>query len=145
MRHHRVLPSLAPAAFLCLSLSLAGCGEDEPAPQAQPSDETSSSQPSTRPSTTAKADKETGAILSMSVSGGEVSPMGKTIDLSAGDVLTIRITSDRPGELHVHSSPEQYVDFGAGETRRRISIDKPGQVDVEEHDSGALVARLLVK
>ena len=81
----------------------------------------------------------------MQVNGSEVTPSGKAITMSVGDVLTIQVTSDRAGELHVHSSPEQYVAFKAGETRRDLAIDKPGQVDIEEHDTGALVARLLVR
>lgn len=137
----------APALVLCLAL--VGCGEGEPAaaPAAEPTPQVPTSQP------TAKAEKQkpteeqapAGATLAVQVSGGEVSPSGKTIAMSVGDVLTVQVTSDRAGELHVHSSPEQLVEFTAGETRRDIAIDKPGRVDIEEHDTGALVARLLVR
>jgi hypothetical protein len=148
MRQHHALRALAGATVLCVSLSLAGCGDDEAAPAAEPSQATSSSQPGKRPSTTPKKEqepeKETGPTLTMTVSGDAVSPMGKTIKLAAGDPLTIKITSDRPGELHVHTSPEQYVEFGAGRTTHEVTVPQPGQVDVEEHESGALVARLLV-
>ncbi len=148
MQQHPALRALATATVLCVSLSLAGCGEDEVAPAAEPTDATSSSQPSKRPSSAPKKEqepeKEAGPTLAMTVSGGDVSPMGRTIELAAGDPLTIRITSDRPGELHVHSSPEQYVEFGAGRTTHKLTVPQPGQVDVEEHESGALVARLLV-
>lgn len=136
----------APALVLCLAL--VGCGEDEPAePATEPTPEVPTSQ------STGKAEKEkptkqqapAGATLAVQVSGSQVSPSGRAISMSVGDVLTVQVTSDRAGELHVHSSPEQYVDFKAGETRRDIAVDKPGQVDIEEHETGALVARLLVR
>ena len=148
MRQHPALRALTASAALCLSLTLAACGEDEASSSAEPTDATSSSQPTKRSSAPKKEQEpqqETGPTLEMTVSGDEVSPMGRTVELAAGDPLTIRITSDRPGELHVHSSPEQYVEFGAGTTTRKLTVPQPGQVDVEEHESGALVARLLVR
>ena len=145
---HRRRSLAVPALALSLALTLAGCGEDEPAePAAEPTPEVPTSQ------TTGKAKEKkptqqeapAGATLAVQVNGSDVSPSGKAITMSVGDVLTIEVTSDRAGELHVHSSPEQYVAFQAGETRRDLAIDKPGQVDIEEHDTGALVARLLVR
>ena len=145
MRPHRASRVLAPAA-LCLALPLTGCGDDGPTPQAEPSTPTSSSRPSKQgPAASPRPEKPAGSTLSITVTGDDVSPMGRTISLSAGETVTVRITSDRPGELHVHTSPEQYVEFGAGKTRQEVRLDKPGQVDVEEHDTGALVARLLVQ
>jgi glucose/arabinose dehydrogenase len=131
-------------AALVLTAALAGCGNDEqqPATAASPSDTaTSSSSPRRTQATKAP---ETGPELAVTVAGSDVSPTARTIRMSTGDVLTLQITSDRPGELHVHSTPEQYVDFGRGESRHEIELETPGQIDVEEHDSGALVARLLV-
>jgi hypothetical protein len=140
--------SLLPAAALALSLVLAGCGEDTDAPQATPTQETTDTsaapQPSQRSSPTREAERS-GLTLEITVSGDEVTPVGKAIEMSTDDPLTVVVTSDRAGELHVHSSPEQYVEFGQGRTRQQLAIDKPGQVDIEEHDSGAVVARLLVR
>lgn len=149
MRAPRAPRSLVTVAALAALLALAGCGDDEPRPAAEPSNEVSSSQSTSqsRSKPTEEATKEAvaGATLDITVAGDDVSPMGQTVDMAVGDVLTVRITSDRAGELHVHSSPEQTVGFGKGSSTRQVKIDKPGQVDVEEHESGALVARLLVK
>ena len=142
--HRPALRSLTTAAVLALALTLAGCGDDEPSTTDSTS-EASSSPTSAGPSTSAKPKPPAGPTLDITVSGDDVSPMAQQIDLSTGQALTVRISSDRPGELHVHASPEQYVEFGAGKTRQKLTIDQPGQVDVEEHESGALVARLLVK
>jgi hypothetical protein len=146
-RPARRRPALVASALALGVTLLAGCGSDEPTdPAAEPTPDVPSSQ-STGP---AKKEKPTeqvapaGATLAVQVNGSEITPSGKAITMSVGDTLTVQVTSDRSGELHVHSSPEQYVNFKAGETRRDITIDKPGQVDIEEHDSGALIARLLV-
>jgi predicted small lipoprotein YifL len=143
MRTNLAIRGLTSAVVMTLATSLAGCG-DEPEPQAEPANDVSSSQATERSTKPAK-ERPAGATLDVTVNGGNVSPMGRTIEMATGDVLTVRITADRAGELHVHSSPEQMVEFGQGRTRQGVKIDKPGQVDVEEHDSGALVARLLVK
>ena len=72
-------------------------------------------------------------------------PVAEEVRAKAGDVLLVTITSDRAGELHVHSSPEQEVGFEQGTTEVEVELEQPGQVDIEEHESGALVARVLVK
>lgn len=145
---HRVVRALAlPALALSLVL-LTGCGSDEPdEPAAEPAPEvpTSQSTDQAKKQKPTKQEAPAGATLAVQIDGDEVTPSGKAITMSVGDVLTIQVTSDRAGEFHVHSSPEQYVGFKAGETRRDLAIDKPGQVDIEEHDTGALVARLLVR
>jgi hypothetical protein len=139
-----VLRSLACAAALALAVTLTGCSGDEPEPEAAPT-ETTSSPSSQDPSASSGPEDPAGPSLQVTVDGSEVSPLGETLELSVGDTLTVTVSSDRAGELHVHSSPEQYVEFEAGETRHPVTLDKPGQVDIEEHESGALVARLLVE
>ena len=62
-----------------------------------------------------------------------------------GERLTITVEADRAGELHVHSEPEHTFAFGPGTKTFQLRIDTPGSVDVEEHESDALVARLLVR
>ena len=144
---HRSRRTAALAAVV-LALALTGCGDDD-----TPGDDTtpaSSSAPaSTSPSKTPKKSAESPEpdlpTLAVTVSGSDVSPMAETLELDAGDRLLVTVQSDRSGELHVHSSPEQYVEFGAGKTRKTLTLAQPGQVDVEEHETGALVARLLVK
>ena len=74
-----------------------------------------------------------------------MTPVAEQIDLEAGDSLLVRVRSDRAGELHVHSDPEQYVEFGSGSGEHELTLENPGAVDIEEHDSGALGARVLVR
>ena len=139
--------ALLTAATLVMTVALGGCGDDAEEPQSAASSSPApdaSSSPSRDPQGSASSPDDTGATLAVRVNGDDVSPTAETMELSTGDVLTVTVDADRPGELHVHASPEQYVEFGDGTTRQRITFDKPGQVDIEEHDSGVLVARVLV-
>ena len=145
-------------AAVLLTAALAGCGgsADGSGASGTPSSSESSSEsprsaspsaggksrkaaPSTSPSAAAAA------TLDIRVSGDEVTPVAEQIDLEAGDSLLVRVRSDRAGELHVHSDPEQYVEFGSGSGEHELTLENPGSVDIEEHDSGALVARVLVR
>lgn len=86
-----------------------------------------------------------GPTLSVQVTGADVSPNAQAIDLAPGEVLSISVVADRAGQLHIHSKPDQYVDFTAGTTSAQISIDTRGVVDIEEHDTEAVVARVTVQ
>lgn len=84
-------------------------------------------------------------MLDITVTGDEVSPNAEEVDLAVGEPLVLRFTADRDGELHVHSKPEQYVEFGEGTTEQELVVETPGEVEVEEHDTGAVVAVITVR
>ena len=60
------------------------------------------------------------------------------------DPTICEAAADRVVELHVHAKPEQYLEFEAGTSEQELVVDTPGTVEVEEHDSGAVVALLEV-
>ncbi len=153
-------------ATLLLAGTLAACGDDAESPSASestsqsdspspsPSEETSESpgktpgkSPDKTPERTpSKSQSEdSGPTLEVEVEGDEVKPVAEQVDLSVGEGLTITVTSNRAGELHVHSDPEHSFEFGPGTETFDLTIDTPGSVDIEEHESDALVARLLVR
>jgi plastocyanin len=74
-----------------------------------------------------------------------VTPVAQSVEVEVGETVTLEVTSDRAGELHVHSTPEQYKQFEQGRSTISMVFDKPGAVDVEEHESHALVLRVLVQ
>lgn len=84
-------------------------------------------------------------MLEVRVAGGEVSPNGQRVRIGVGEELTITFDADVPGELHVHSTPEQYVKYAAGSSKSTLSIEMPGVVDVEDHETGVVVAQLEVR
>jgi hypothetical protein len=86
-----------------------------------------------------------GQTLAVDVTGDTVTPVAQELDLGVGETLRITVTSDRAGELHVHSDPEHAFAFTSGTSTFELTLDTPGSVDIEEHVSDALVARVLVR
>jgi hypothetical protein len=146
MLARRALPA---AVALSTLLLLGGCGDDEPSePGTTSSESTSPTATESSPTTDASPTEPTEpavASVAVTVRGDSVKPEGKQVELGIGEPLVLKIDADREGELHVHSTPESYAEFGPGRSRVELTFDKPGQVDVEEHDSGTLVLRVLVR
>jgi hypothetical protein len=142
------------AASAVLLLTLSGCGDDpaepteagtseSPSPSATTSQEPSpSTSPKPRPKPAESADE---LSVDVTVQGDQVSPNAEVLEVEVGEPITLQITSDRPGELHIHSSPEQYVQFGPGRSTERFTVERPGSVEVEEHESGAQILRVLAQ
>jgi len=64
-----------------------------------------------------------------------VTPNGTDIDVKVGQRIELDVTADKPGEIHVHSSPEeQEFEYDAGSSTLQVTpIPAPGQVVVESH------------
>src|SRR3954447_1622728 len=143
----RRLRSLTVVAALGLALGLTSCGSDEPTVPAE------SLSPSKAPAATESGassptpgdDAPAGPSLEVTIKGDKIDPLNKSLEVTVGQTLTLDVTSDRAGELHVHSSPEQELEFDAGRTRLEVTLNQAGQVDIEEHASDSLIARVLVK
>ena len=103
---------------------LAGCGEDEPTPSTGTSD---------------------GDTIRITFADGDVTPKGERFEMTAGEPVEVEIKADEPGELHVHSTPEQTIRYGSGTTTEQLTIDQPGVVDVESHDPDVVVVQLEVR
>lgn len=86
-----------------------------------------------------------GPVVEVTIDGDTVIPKGDRIDAKVGQPVTFIVTSDRAGGLHVHSSPEQSPEFEKGTTTIEVTVDKPGIVEVEEHESDALIVQLEVR
>jgi plastocyanin len=111
-----------------LLLALAGCGSG-----GTDSASTSSSQ-----------DSSDSVTIDITIKDKAVKPSGSKVEVKAGTPIHLRINSDMDGELHVHSSPEQHIDFKAGSTEKTLTIKQPGVVDVEIHSLDKLVVQLEV-
>jgi hypothetical protein len=113
------------AVLLCSVGLLAGCGDDEPA--AGSNGTTTDSQ-----------------TIEITFSGDSVEPNGERVEVTAGEPITFQVKSDEPGELHVHTNPEQTLRYAAGTTTLKLTIDEPGVVEVESHDLEKIVVQLEV-
>jgi len=80
--------------------------------------------------------------IDITIEGDDVTPNGKQIAVPINEPIELHITADRAGELHVHTAPEVEIEFEAGETTESLTIDRPGVVTVELHDSEKIVMEL---
>jgi hypothetical protein len=135
------------AAVSCLFLS-AGCGQDDPSA----ADEPSSAKPSASTGESADGSAPSGSApsgsaqrIAITFDGDSVSPSGKRVEVAAGEPVELVVTADAPGEIHVHSSPEQELQYKAGTTTLELTIDQPGVVDVESHDLEKTIVQLEVR
>ena len=81
----------------------------------------------------------------MTFEGDTVTPNGERVEVETGQPIELNVTADAPGEIHVHSDPEQELEYDEGSSTVEIApIDQPGVVDVESHDLEAVIVQLEV-
>jgi hypothetical protein len=76
--------------------------------------------------------------------GEEMTPSGERIKVEAGEPIDLAVTADRPGEIHVHSDPEQTFSYDEGTQTFTLQISRPGVVEVESHDLEKTIVQLEV-
>ena len=146
LRTRPLLGALLVAALLVLG----ACGSGDDGSSGKTSDEptaaeSSASEQTPSQSAAAEPTKQPGTTIDITFSGGKVDPDGVQVKVKAGEPINFRVQADQPGELHVHSSPEHEIAYRAGTTRKTITIEQPGLVDVESHDPERLVVKLEVR
>lgn len=108
----------AVVAVLALSLT-AGCSS------------TSSTTASSSTAGTSTSDRK---VIPITFTGGTVSPIAEQVDVNVGQTVVLDITADTAGEIHVHSTPEQHVEYAVGHTQASLgSFNFPTQIEVESH------------
>lgn len=140
------------AVAFTLILALASCQSTDKytGPSAEPAGAPSSVIPSGGASSAAPVSPtaesiDLGPVLTVTIDGEVVSPNAEEIELSTGEKLLVEIDSDRAGEIHVHSAPEQFIEYAEGTTNGEIVVNTPGSVEVEDHDTSAVVALVEVR
>ena len=126
MRQLRRLAPLLTAvlAVIAGSLTLSACGSDGEPP--------SSSQGT--------------KSIDITFEGNTVTPNGERVDVAVGQPVKLVVTADAPGEIHVHSDPEQELKYSKGTTILELDpIDKPGIIEVESHALGKTIVQLEVR
>ncbi len=115
------------AILTCAIALLSGCGDDEQADD---------------PGGTTTTETKT---IQITFSGDTVEPNGERVEVKAGQEIELVVKADKPGELHVHSNPEQEFEYGAGTTTLTMDpIEEPGVVDVESHHLEVVIVQLEV-
>ena len=106
-------PVAAIAAALLSAALLTGCGSS------------SSSSTSDPPPT---------KVIDVTINGDSVTPNGELVEVEVGQRIELDVTADAPGEIHVHSSPEQEFEYDQGSSTIEVKpITVPGRVEVESH------------
>ena len=82
--------------------------------------------------------------IDITVKDGKVTPHGDRVKAKVGQPVTLNIDADTSGEIHVHSSPEQEIAFDKGTSTKKLTIDQPGIVDVEDHALEQVIVQLEV-
>jgi hypothetical protein len=73
-------------------------------------------------------------VIDITVHGTDVTPNGTTEDVAVGQRIELRVTADAPGEIHVHSTPEQEFEYDKGSSTINVKpIQAPGRITVESH------------
>lgn len=134
----RTTAALAAAALLLVG----ACGaDDEPAPA-----------PASSPSADAGATPEpeatddAGVTIDITLAEDGPDPQGERVEVTAGEPVTLNVTSEISDEVHVHSDPEVSIDVEPGDEKSEtFTIDRPGQVAVESHETHATIVQLVVR
>jgi len=131
-------------------LLLTACGADEPVTAEDEAASTPASitpaespEASNSPPRTIKPEPK-GVLVDITISGDQVRPNGERIEVEPGEPIVLSLDSDRSGELHVHSTPEQEIAFEQGSSQHELVIEQPGVAEIEDHESGFVIVQLQV-
>ena len=146
----RTIVALAAIGALgALGAGCSGAATDPPATDVPAATATTEAPGTTDPEETQEPEEPeepARTVIDITVEDLEFDPSGERLEVPLGQEVELNITADAPGELHVHSSPEQFIEY-AGNGRPEtftFTIDRPGQVEVESHDNGTLIVNLVV-
>ena len=142
-------------------LVLAGCGDEDDNPGTAPTSPASASTPTPSvvtdpttptptpntksPSNTADPSGEQADVtIDVTIAGGEVSPSGQTVKVAVGNTVRITGMTDAADEVHVHGY-DKTLELKPGKPGAIIfKADKKGSFEVETHETGKLIAKLVV-
>ena len=102
-------------------------------------------------STSSKDDDPTGSpadepqerIYAVAIEGGAMKP--DEISVEEGDFVTLRLTSERPVEVHVHGYDLEGDVLPGEETDLSFEADATGRFEIEDHETEAQLGTLLVQ
>lgn len=144
----RTLATLA--VLLCTTAFASACGGEDGSPstteptstepdsaEATPTDPASSD--ASEPTETADGTQQ----IEVTIVGDTISPNGERVEVTVGEPVELIVEADQPGEIHVHSSPEQELEYDEGTTTLELDpIERPGVVEVESHTLEKTIVQL---
>jgi hypothetical protein len=127
-------------ALTAASLILAGCGGSNS------SGATSDAPPSGPPELSDQQVSPSQLIIDVTIADGSVTPSNADLQAAVEEPIVVRVNSDAPDQLHIHSIPEYTFDIEPrpGQTFE-FSVDVPGRVAVELHELDRTIAIIEVR
>ena len=89
------------------------------------------------------ADEPQEQIYDVAIEGGAMSP--NEIGVEEGDLVTLRLTSESPVEVHVHGYDLEGEVLPGEETDLSFEADATGRFEIEDHETEAQLGTLLVQ
>lgn len=89
------------------------------------------------------ADEPQERIYDVAIEGGAMNPA--EISAEEGDLVTLRLTSETPVEVHVHGYDLEGDVLPGEETVLSFEADATGQFEIEDHETEAELGALLVE
>jgi len=84
--------------------------------------------------------------INVTIEGDSVTPNGDRVEVEVDQPIELVVKADAEGEIHVHSDPEQELEYGPGTTTLApFTIGRPGIVEVESHALEKTIVQLEVK
>jgi hypothetical protein len=100
---------------------------------------------STAPTASPSNQQDHRKVVKITFAGGRVTPVAENLDVNVGDQVVLDITADTAGEIHVHSTPEQHIDYPAGHSQEPLdALNLPGQIEIESHTLEKTIVTLAV-
>jgi hypothetical protein len=140
---NRLAHGAAPAVLLVLVA--AGCAAEE-AEGPSGSTATSSVSPLPRNSSSAPSPQTPTAdvMVNVTIAEGKVTPIGASTRVDVGQSVQVTAISDVDESLHVHGYDKTLTVTPGQPTTVTFVADQSGVFEIETHESGKLVAKLIV-
>ena len=118
------------------------------APSETPTSESSMSSPAAPlpVSTPPPSQVANATVVDITIAGGVVTPSNGQVQGEVGKPIVLKVGSDVPDSLHVHSVPEHTFQVEPRpEQEFEFTVDVPGQVYIELHDLNRTVVTIQVR
>lgn len=97
------------------------------------------------PSNTADPSGEQADVtINVTVANGKVNPSGATIKAKAGQTVLVTAISDAEDEVHIHGYDKELPLTPGKPASVKFTANMKGTFEIETHESGKLVAKLVV-
>jgi hypothetical protein len=103
-------------------------------------------EPTTEASEPTESEREDDAVeVEVTIEGGEITPLGETVEAAPGQEIRVVVDSDAHDEFHVHSDPEHELVIEEGRDQVfTFSIEDPAVYEMESHELGVVIVKFQI-